>query len=328
MDKTNVRLVSALLLVLLIMMSGCSKKNEQSKKEINSPETAAIVEEQQVEEKGIQEEETIKVVETEPTEGYSLEGSYTLEDARRMTGIYLAFEDGSFDRYKTGGYCNGLTKSSTDFNGYYASNSMLLQIPTYVTAEDELAVFSDKDFKISLHPINFEVGAIEFVSENGVAAYGHCNYLFNDSMNVSVHYDNHDSEVIDVLYVDGVAPSAYPLEVSELVVHPYKGMKSKEEIARYYSFPRGGSVTLSTAQGTTLVEQTYDVSATYFDLQVNRNDWDVVDYYFLDCKPTTEGYAKIEMYDSWQGVSIPAGKYVMVFKTDSTYMATIINWAG
>ena len=87
-------------------------------------------------------------------------------------------------------------------------------------------------------------------------------------------------------------------------------------------------MSLGTAQGTALIEKTYDVNATYFDLYANHNEWDVADYYILDYKPTVEGYAKIEMHDSWQGVDIPAGKYIMVYKTDRTYKASVINWEG
>lgn len=321
MKRTRRGAVIVILLTLLAVICGCAKDNDETKEEpIRIPETTVSM--QDITEKGTESVESIS------GNRNNLEGMYILEEAKHMDGIFLAYEDGSFDRYVTGGYCKGLTKSSTEFDGYYALNSMLLDVPAVITETDQLAVFSDRNFNITLHPINFEVGAISVESDNGVRGFGHCSYLFEDNMNVSVHYSNHDTEVMDVLYIDSILPSEYPLEITEKIVHPYKGMKSKEEVARYYSFPRGDKVSLATAQGTALIEKTYDVNATYYDLYVNHNEWDVVDYYILDYKPTVEGYAKIEMHDSWQGVDIPAGKYIMVYKTDRTYKASVINWEG
>ena len=313
--------VSVILMLIISILCGCEKNNKKIVDQ-TEPETETTV---------ILESTTVgeaEIVVTVPENQHNYIGMYSSDEAKIINGIFLAYEDGSYDRYVTGGYCNGLTKTSTDFDGYYASNAMLEEIPAVITELDTLVVFSDKNFNITLHPINYEVGAITAESDDGVMGFGHCSYLFNDSMNVSIHYSNHDSEVKDVLYVDGVLPSEYPMEITDKIVHPYKGMKSKEEVARYYSFPRGGMVSLGTAKGTSIIEKTYEVDAIYFDLHVNRNEWDVVDYYILDYKPTPEGYAKIEMHDSWQGLDVPAGKYVMVYKTDSTYRASIINWQG
>lgn len=314
--------VSILALLLLTIMCSCAKNDTPNDGDNIHVTSAPASNEQQTA------VETEDVAESETIPEKTLKGEYSLESARSLGGIFLAYDDGSFDRYTTGGYCNGLTKSSTDFDGYYVLNTMLEEIPANITSDDKLVVFMDKDYNITLHHINAEVGAIRVNSDDGRTGYGHCTYMFGDNMNVSVHYTNHDSEVIDVMYIDGMNPSEYPMEITDKVVYPYKGMKSKEEHTYYYSFPKGETVTFGTAQGTALVEKEYVVSATYFDLFVNNNDWDVLDYYFADSKPTSEGYAEIKMYESWREQEIPEGKYVMVLKTDSNYMATIINWVG
>ena len=253
-------------------------------------------------------------------------GDYTLDECKSSWGVYIAHEDGSFTRYPAGGYCEGLDAYESCCNGMFLVNNIVESIPDYVNKSDKLVVFSDAEFSLDLIPVNFQVGAIQLSAEDGTEGYGLITSQNENATWMNAYYKNHEYDSVKILFVDGVPSQEYQFEMTEQEVTPYKGMPNEIEYVISYGFTPDSAVRLGVAEGTTLVETTYEVSATYYDCAIDHRDWQKEDVYYIICTPTSDGYATIDMIDVVAEETIPTGVDVMLLRSGGRYIATLLNW--
>lgn len=245
-------------------------------------------------------------------------GIMSLDDCKDDSGIYIAYDDGSFDHYPVGGYCKDLGTSSQYFSGMYMENSTALAVPD-VDHSTKIAVFCDTDYTLSLHPIHAEVAAFRIFSDDLVPGYGRLGYFDSERQSAyyNIVYQNHESKAVDLLSINGEPISAYEPYHKQWTVRSHQGI-SQDYTYQIWGFT-GKTVTLGIGNGTTLEEETYLLNSTYYDCDIEHNEWSENDIYNIKGVPTAQGYAVADLSD------VPSGKYVMVFNERKSYSATIIN---
>lgn len=242
-----------------------------------------------------------------------LQGQYTLEDAREIGGLYLLCDDGSFNKYRAGGFCVGVD-DRTRSDGMYLLDSIAEGLPS-VNADTNMILFWDGDYYVSLSVINAQASAIQLFSEDGEKGYA-----MYARGSLEIDYCNYEMEIKDIEYINGIPVGDYTgIEKIEITYNSAKGMPSATYISQYWSLPKGETLTIGTADGTTLIETAYTVNATYYDFDSGHNHFELEDGFLVPTTPTVDGYAKLDFS------GIPAGQYVMYIDGDTTYMATLIN---
>lgn len=309
--------ICAVIVVLAMMITMlCACQGTVNDSEDNSTTGVVEREETAISEETISEDWETTASTTEPTVSY--QGSYTLEDSSVMNGVYIAYDDGSFDRYQMGGYCSGLTSGSLYFYGMYLEDSIAENLPV-MDANSNLVVFSDSYYSLSLYPINSETGVIHVLSDDGVEGYGQLWQQHESGAVVSVDYRNNQNERWLVRYIDEKPAQDYPAEKIEWEVTPYKGSSSTVYEKKALGFKNGTTVVFGMAEGSTLVETSYDVDTTYYNCNPEENNWQEEDRYGLPSIPTTDGYAGVDLS------GVPSGKYIMLFEENGYYSASILN---
>ena len=255
---------------------------------------------------------------TEPIPEYV--GNYSLDYCKSNAGVYIAYEDGSFDRCASGGYCYGLSSGSDYFYGMFLKDSLLFDAPDISRQNDskKLVVFSDIYYTLTLHPIHAEVACFSTETNGGIEGYGKLIQVTDNGASITIHYDNHERETANPIYINGKPASEYEADKHSWSTRSHKG------ISRNYSysvlgFQREESITFGVAEGTTLVENTYQIDSTYYDCDREHNFWENEDIYWIMGTPTADGYAEVDIS------GVPSGKYVMVFRFDGKYRATILT---
>lgn len=251
--------------------------------------------------------------ETEPQ--ITTQGKILRDQCERFPGIYIAYEDGSFDNYPGGGYCEDLTRYSNVFEGMFLPERVANATPE-VNGSTKLVVFASDDYYVQLNPIHAEVSAFSMVT-NGVPGYGRLLYTYDDYASIYVYYTNGEYTDIDAININGKPAKEYQEEQIVLEVNPYRGMTSVTKEFILYGFV-GQEVTLSVAEGSKLVDTTYTIDTIYYDCNYEHNNWTDEDVFYLKTMPTTEGYAVIDFTD------IPSGRYVMLFRSNGKYKASLL----
>lgn len=239
-------------------------------------------------------------------------GNYSLEESKENNGFYIAYDDGSFDRYETGGYCLGeIGYISTMF----ISDSITEKNPI-ITEKDRLVLFWRNDYYISIYPISAEIPVIEVEREDGEKGFAHFSWSSPGQLDIS--YRDHSSETVKVHTINGDSPEKYEMEHVEFTV---EGSSYGEEFVSLYGFQKDTEVSIGIANGTALEEKGYTVNATWYDCNRYHNYYKEEDCYGVKTIPTTEGYAELDFSD------IPNGKYVMMisFNGNSNYRATLLE---
>lgn len=254
---------------------------------------------------------------TEPAPEYL--GNYSLEYCKSNAGVYVAYEDGSFDKCGSGGYCDGLSKGSSYFYGMFLKDSALYFAHDISLQNDgkKLVVFSDADYTLTLHPIHTEVACFSVDTEDGTEGFGQLIQVTDRGASIAIQYKNHEREDIHPIYINGEPASEYEADEHAWSIRSHKGI-SKDYYYQVLGF-KEESITLGIADGTTLIEKTYEIDSTYYDCDPEHNFWENEDVYYIKGTPTSEGYAEADISD------VPAGKYVMLFRFDGKYRATILN---
>ncbi len=259
-------------------------------------------------------EGTTEAIETTEPEIYMI-GEYTLSAAKDAGGVFIAYEDGSFDILPTGGYM-------TDEGGMYLANSIRDRLPEF-NANSKLVVFSDVSYSVATYKVNQKIPAI-YMSDWGTAhAYGR---LSQGKTDIYVESLNNGYETLPVDYINGEPAQEYEAVVIDWVVHPYKGMTSQEERYNLVGFQEGTEVCLGFVDGTSIVEKTYNANCTYYDWHPMHNNYDESDGYELSAKATYDGYAVIDLSE------VETGEYVLritCYGDDSRYYyATFLKWVA
>lgn len=299
------RSFSAVVTICLLFLCGCGNLETPSKDCEGVPETTEYVHTT---------EHHNYVKNTIPVESTpAMQGQYTLEDCQGSTGIFIAYADGSFDRFYGGGFL--------DQDGMYNANGMFLRndIIDYnpsIGKDDKLVLFCDSSYTFEMVPVNWETGVLYTKLEDGTRGYTRA-IKHQYGVDFFTYYENYETVQNSILYIDGVSAKEYPFEIVQ------GGPKNTTG----YGFPKGTTVKLGTQSGSAIIEEEYEVSATYFDCRVIRNIGKVSDdEYFLYPTPTTDGYAVINIYDGLHDREIPSGAYVLVLRMGRSYIAYLLNW--
>ena len=312
-NKKKIALMLTLLLIFSIVFSACIASDAQTNPTLSpSLFTDPTSYSSEVEEPAV-----------------STRGQYTLGQCKENKGIYIAYDDGSFDRYPAGGYCYGFSTVHSWIYGMYLPNNTVDRIPV-IDEDDTLVVFSDSDYYLYLYPVNWEVGAIQFTSDDGAQGYAHIQQQNEDIVSVSAVDRVHGHDSWSVLYIDGIPAPEYELEITLQEFAPSRYAPSDLDAVFTYSLPRNSSVVFGIAEGSTLVETTYQVSATYYECFPSHRDCKFEDRYHPDLLPTSEGYAIVNLNERDSEDIIPNGHYVMVLEFaeegNRGYIATLLDW--
>lgn len=237
-------------------------------------------------------------------------GDLALEDCQGNTGIYIAYEDGSFTRYYGGGYLD--TAATYYAEGMFLRNDIAEKNPV-IRKNDKLVVFCDSDYTLSLQPVKWETGAIASQYLDGTKVYMRA---IKDAYGVDFFmYCEGDTTGWDVTHVDGISVEEYPFEIVG------------EGNSAGAGLPKGETIKFGVVRGTTLKEQSYPINATYYRCDVSRNvAMASEEEHWLYPTPTSSGYAIIEIYDGFHNIEIPTGRYVMELRMGKSYIAYLLDW--
>lgn len=292
------KIKTTLLIVSLVsLLVGCGMSGDVISETVNST--------------GISEQIPTELA-TEITEPV-MQGQYTLEQCKEKTGIFIAHEDGSFTKYYGGGFLK--QDGMYNANGMYIRNYLIDRNPP-IGKNDKLVLFCDEKYTFDLLPVNWEVGVLFSELEDGT--YGYTRAIGHKyGVDFFTYYDNFETIQNSIHYIDGVPAQEYPFEI----------VQGGPKDTTGYGFPKGSTVKLGAQSGSALIEEEYEVSATYFDCQLIYNTGGVSDdEYFLDPTPTTDGYAVIDIYDARRDREVPSGTYVLVLRMGRKYIAYLLNW--
>ena len=246
------------------------------------------------------------------------QGAYTLEEASERTGFYLAYEDGSFDRYAGGGYCVDHYNGNIDFSGMFMSDNISNSLPT-IDTNTKLVFFADNYQTLTLRSVNGSVSALSVEAGNGTKGFAYIDRINEYGASLLAYYKGSGWGQISPHYINGVPSQDYEAIHFTETVHPYSGMSSQTAIIDYFSFEKGSTVTLAIAEGSKLVEKNYPANITYFDCMPNGNNYWIEDQHYLYPTPTADGYAQIDFS------GIPDGQYVMYLDLGTSYIATVVS---
>ena len=247
-------------------------------------------------------------------------GEYSADSCSILQGFFLSYNDGSFDYYESPGYCFGFSADSLGFYGVFAENS---RIPdnTVINNNSNLVLFSKAStYSVTLHPIHASVSAFLTTSDENVLGYGMLTGHSDLYSQISIHYLDNTIERFNPIYMNGQPAIEYQAVKIEKEVTPYKGMPSKVEKFTNIGFQENSTLTLGLSEGTSLIEVAYDVDSTYFDCHPDHNNWEEEDIYYAKLIPTSAGYATIDLSH------IPSGNYIMLYRSNNKYQASIIEW--
>lgn len=248
------------------------------------------------------------------------QGAFSIEGCKKHAGVFISYDDDSFDLIPSGGYCEGLSTWYDGFDGMYIPNAIIDETPI-VNKNMNLVLFWDSDYLLSLHPIHAEVNAFRTVSDDGTSGYGRMGQINSKSQSASIYlsYRNHESTYIQPVYINGKPAYEYPAEHFSWTVRPYSGV-SQDYTYQMWNFV-GDTITLGTGEGTTLIEKTYDIDAKYYDCNVDHNSCEEQDVYYLKGIPTPSGYATLDLSD------VPSGRYSMVleYNNQKRYIASLLT---
>lgn len=302
--KTIVRLLT--LVMMATLFSGCHKSGE---------EESILGEQVSVEKNSMQNEatETSEVLaETEPV--IQKQGGYTLENCVNSFGFFIAHEDGSFSRYLHGGCCPKIDNNVRGFEGMFMEDIDAENIPI-LTSKDTLALFWDSNYSVSVLPVHAEEAAIQVTAEDGMEGFARLS-----ESSIFIYYRSNDYAHVTLQTINGESPDKYEPEEVCFTVNPHKGMPSETASYKIRGFKRDATVSLGIAEGTTLVETTYDIDCTYYNCNRSMNNWEEEDIYYPSTRATTQGYAVLDFTE------IPSGRYVMIVEGNGKYIATLLNW--
>lgn len=299
MKKNNALLIIVALLLSLTLLAGCSSSGIVRESIEASSENHITV---------ATETETTK--ETEPP----TMGDWTLEECKNTTGIFIAHEDGTFTQFYGGGYL----EQDWSYNalGMFMRNDIFEHNPA-IGKEDKLVLFCDSTYLLEMVPVNWQVGVLYHKLDDGTRCYTLAKKDSYGDIRCYTYYDNHETVENKVAYIDGTPIEDYPFEFVQGGTQNTTGC----------GFPKGSTVKLGVVNGSAIIEETYEASATYFDCNVMRDLYGASDdVHCLYPTPTTDGYAIIDIYDGWHDNEIPSGTYVLKLKMGSSYIAYLLNW--
>lgn len=288
------------LLSVISMFSSCSSKESENDSELKIYTSAPAP--------------TEMSEEMEPQ--ITTQGKTSRDECEKNPGIYIAYEDGSFDYYPRGGYCEDLTKYSDCFEGMFLPKRVADATPK-VNSSTKLVVYATNDYYVELYPIHAEVLAIAMKNADGVTGYGRLTSIGDDYASIYVVYRNRERANVHAVNINGKPAKEYQGEEVVWEVNPYAGMTSVTEEYKLYGF-KGQEVTLSVAEGSKLVDTTYTVDTVFYDCNSDHNNWMDKDVFYLKTMPTTEGYAVIDFTE------VPSGRYAMLFRSNGIYIASLL----
>lgn len=302
-------------MMLSLFLCGCARENNSTNetdlaKETKNSDAYAALESNEVVE-SVQSSSTVEEVNE-----IALTGKYLLDECMEKNGFYIAYKDGSFDYYYTGGYCQGIRREVATFEGMYLEDEIMQKNPI-ITPEDNMVLFWEGDYFITLHPVIAEIPVVQIEVENGEDGFAH----FISDTSLGVFYKDNEWENIEVQTIDGMPAEEYVKEEVKIETTPSAGMPSVVEMMKLRGFKKNTTVTLGIAEGSTLIEKAYEVDTTYYYCDPRWNHYEEEDFYYLANVPTAQGYARIDFS------AIPSGRYIMVINTGkNTYRATLVEW--
>lgn len=244
-------------------------------------------------------------------------GKYLLSDIQQDSGIYIKYDDMSFDKYLGVSYeKNSDGFWNRDLDGLFLNNSIADKLPI-VDNQVNLVVRWDDYFQLELHPVSSEASVISMDSVNG---YGK---LDSDKKMVTAFCRNGSFVRFFLATINGKPAEDYPAKIEERTVNPYAGARSRSLIVKTTSFEKDSLVTLGIKEGSSLIEEQFYADATFYDFNSEHKSWDIPYEYLVKYTPTVDGYADLDFSD------IPNGKYVLVLygvkNNIVTYIATVIT---
>ena len=292
--------------IFLVLFCSCDQNSDsfQEGAEYNSNQT--------------HQEEQVSPPTTEPEP--STIGKYSLEKLVKYNyvGIFVAYEDGSFDGYPTGGYVWDAEEYLSYISGYFVPGDLSDKIDR-IDANAKLVVFSPSSFSLTLFPIHASVSCLDMSGETGQPSYGKIGQLEDYGSSLRVYYENGDYDVKSIEYINGVPAHTYEAVKIENEVHPSKGIPSRVETVVHYGFTAGENITLACSEGTRLIEESYIANATFYDCYPDHNDYSEPDEYDIQLNRTSEGYAILDFSE------VPSGRYVMIFSIAERIYPTLVD---
>lgn len=253
--------------------------------------------------------------EVDITEMPALIGEYDLDECKNRNGIFIAYNDGSFDLYRSNGYCLELHPYSTYCLGMFQRDSIVNELPE-ITQETNMVLFWEGDYSLTLWHVNGVSTAVS-TSENGTRGYG---LIDQNGSPFTIYYQDNSFTRLYPLYINGVKREDFhDINTIKWEYRPYKGMSQSYEHSSLSGFEEGATIIISTADGTTLTEKTYHVDSKYYDCAADHNDFDFQDSYTLSPTPTPDGYAQLDFS------GVPSGQYVLIVRNSIMYIATLVN---
>lgn len=250
---------------------------------------------------------------------------HTLEEMENASGIFYLLEDGSFARYRAGGFKKYAGMYDGGFDTLFIPKANVARNPI-LSQHDTIAIFSDVSVSVELMPIAVSGSTVsltvddEYVILNPI--YGWYTISGISTMNAIIER-NHDETTVSLIDSTSEALFGVPLEEIEYTRYEKNYGDVYAEQDTVWSFPDETEITISLVEGTTvtpiITEADYNFYAygnyyTYYNPDLPRPD--------INAIPTIDGYAAVSLD------GVPAGQYVMIISmADDTYYGTVLTVA-
>ena len=258
---------------IAILFYGCGNSKEET---VSKTEFEENIKEQQnnTDSMSYVTESTEMEVKSEMEEVQQI-GTYSLDDCVEYDGLYYAYDDGSFDKVATGGYCLGgkgyidgmflddyykskieilkklFYESRFSYKQIYELNTALEFFEKEFNQLDKMVLFWEGQYSMELYPVAAQIPVIQLEKEDGTRGFGH--FDWSDTSVLVTYYRDHVHERVIIQTINGALPEEYEPECIEFTVNPYKGIPSEERYICLNGFKPNTEVTLGIAEGTTFL---------------------------------------------------------------------------
>lgn len=251
---------------------------------------------------------------SEPTESTGTQiGLYTLEECKQLQGLFVRYEDGSFDRYYAGGFRTRSGRWQED-EKLYISRYNVMSNPV-VTPDTQLVLFWDEQPQWNLvYSVLFEGYTIPYYSEEygkqGAIVVG-SGVEIDATMGYRVDVGGDNYEILYLAKTRDGDMFGAPVKFEEDI--------PSVDVSGFYTFEPGAEVTLRVAEGTEVTEVKTAADMAYY---VYGKLYAADGYYY---ERSVDSYLSVDGYIEFDFSKHPSGQYVWIIESDGRYYGTVIQ---
>lgn len=274
-----------LCVIIAILFSGCHMEGKDT-----ATKNHGTTSEAPIEEKSTEVIETTKMpIETETTE--QTQGSYTLEEAQEMEGLFILYPDGSFERYYSGYVLTWNSQLMT-----YGTDSFPQDLIISTSRIDRNKAKLNGGQLVIFNPYDRVIEGLYAVKESGYSLFrtdeeGYLEGLIltrgsTTGTGLVQWNQNHTfywSNSIDYTTINEVPKEQY---------NKFPSTEGRD----FGSFPANQTFTIGVIEGTTLIEKEYKTDHMYFLHADSSSSYTLT--------PTIDGYTIFDFSNT------PSGEYV------------------